>query len=81
MKTVIARHLDALAGWRAAVDKRVQQLSALLSSTDLQDEAASAQIIALRERLASDKLVLAFVAEFSRGKSELINALFFSNFK
>jgi hypothetical protein len=34
---------------------------------------------ALRERLASDKLVLAFVAEFSRGKSELINAIFFAD--
>ena len=34
---------------------------------------------ALRERLASDKLVVAFVAEFSRGKSELINAIFFAD--
>ena len=33
----------------------------------------------MRERLASDKLVLAFVAEFSRGKSELINAIFFAD--
>ncbi|MFO1266143.1 MAG: dynamin family protein [Rubrivivax sp.] len=79
MKTVIASHLDALAGWRAAVDKRVQQLAALLAGNDLQDDAASAQITALRERLASDKLVLAFVAEFSRGKSELINAIFFAD--
>ena len=34
---------------------------------------------AVRQRLASDRLVLAFVAEFSRGKSELINALFFAD--
>ncbi len=79
MKTAIARHLDALAGWRAAVDRRVQALAGLLSESDLQDETASAQITALRERLASDKLVLAFVAEFSRGKSELINAIFFAD--
>jgi hypothetical protein len=79
MKTAIARHLDALAGWRLAVDKRVRTFSGLLSENDLQDDAASAQITALRERLASDKLVLAFVAEFSRGKSELINAIFFAD--
>ena len=79
MKTAIASHLDALAGWRAAADKRVQALAALLADNELQDEAASAQITALRERLASDKLVLAFVAEFSRGKSELINAIFFAD--
>lgn len=29
--------------------------------------------------LRQDKLVVAFVAEFSRGKTELINALFFAN--
>jgi hypothetical protein len=33
------------------------------------------------EGLRNDRLMLAFVAEFSRGKSELINALFFSDFK
>ncbi|MCW5635429.1 MAG: dynamin family protein [Rubrivivax sp.] len=79
MKTHISRHLDALAGWRAAVDKRVQSLAGLLGESDLLDDAANAQITALRERLASDKLVLAFVAEFSRGKSELINAIFFAD--
>ena len=34
----------------------------------------------LLERLHQDKLVVAFVAEFSRGKSELINAIFFADF-
>jgi hypothetical protein len=33
----------------------------------------------LGARLDSDKLVVAFVAEYSRGKSELINAIFFSD--
>ena len=32
------------------------------------------------EALRNDRLTLAFVAEFSRGKTELINALFFSHF-
>lgn len=35
----------------------------------------------LAENLKKDRLMLAFVAEFSRGKTELINALFFSDFK
>jgi predicted GTPase len=35
----------------------------------------------LEESLRQDKLTLAFVAEFSRGKSELINALFFADLK
>lgn len=35
----------------------------------------------LTENLKHDRLMVAFVAEFSRGKTELINALFFSDFK
>jgi Dynamin family len=33
------------------------------------------------EGLRSDRLVIAFVAEFSRGKTELINAIFFSDYQ
>ena len=33
----------------------------------------------MRQRVAGEKLSVAFVAEFSRGKSELINAMFFSD--
>ena len=79
MQTAIARQLDALAGWRAAVDRALTPLARALGDADLLDDAAAAQISALRERLSSDKLVLAFVAEFSRGKSELINAIFFAD--
>lgn len=35
----------------------------------------------LAESLRSDRMVLAFLAEFSPGKTELINAIFFSGFK
>ncbi|MHB1677296.1 MAG: dynamin family protein [Sulfuriferula sp.] len=41
----------------------------------------SLRLYDLGESLKRDKLMLAFVAEYSRGKSELINALFFSDFK
>ena len=34
----------------------------------------------MQEALNNDRLVLAFIAEFSRGKTETINALFFSDF-
>ncbi|MDP3744662.1 MAG: dynamin family protein [Methylotenera sp.] len=34
----------------------------------------------IKENLKKDQLVLAFLAEFSRGKTEAINALFFSDF-
>ncbi len=41
----------------------------------------SLRLYDLAESLRRDKLMLAFVAEYSRGKSELINALFFANYR
>lgn len=78
MQSSIATRLDALAGWRGDVDRAVTVLARYLTDHDLVDEPQAAALVALRERLSSDRLVLAFVAEFSRGKSELINAIFFA---
>jgi hypothetical protein len=39
-----------------------------------------AAAVYLLDRLREDKLIVAFVAEFSRGKSELINAVFFAGY-
>lgn len=79
MDSPIAHSLDVLATWRAAVEGRVGALARALAEQDLLDDAGPAALAALRERLACDQLVLAFVAEFSRGKSELINAIFFAD--
>ncbi|MDQ9168980.1 dynamin family protein [Oxalobacteraceae bacterium R-40] len=46
----------------------------------LSDQASEQRIINNISRLAEDKLSIAFVAEFSRGKSELINAIFFADY-
>jgi DNA-formamidopyrimidine glycosylase len=65
--------------WRDALGRHVVQLGRALTEQELLDDSDAAVLLALRERLSSDKLVLAFVAEFSRGKSELINAIFFAD--
>lgn len=74
-----ATSLDALGEWRGALSKRVDTLARFLAEHDLAQGAAAEQIDSLRERLGNEKLVVAFVAEFSRGKSELINAIFFAD--
>jgi Dynamin family len=79
MHSSIADSLDALATWRTDLERHVAQLGRSLGELDLLDGADQALLTSLRERLSSDKLVLAFVAEFSRGKSELINAIFFAD--
>jgi hypothetical protein len=71
--------LDALADWRLALEHELGTLEAFLQESDLLAPSAAAASLALRQRLSTDKLVVAFVAEFSRGKSELINAIFFAD--
>ena len=51
-----------------------------LGEAGLADPQVDLKVQQLQERLQQDKLIVAFVAEFSRGKSELINAIFFADF-
>jgi hypothetical protein len=76
---LLAPGLDALARWRAALTQQLAGLQRLGAEHGLLDDVGGAELAALRERLQTHRLVLAFVAEFSRGKSELINAIFFAD--
>ena len=79
MTPSFATSLDALGGWRSALCERLEALARFLAEHELAHGDAAEQVAALRERLGNEKLVVAFVAEFSRGKSELINAIFFAD--
>jgi len=47
---------------------------------DLLDAALQDRLQRLEAQVRADKVMVAFVAEFSRGKSELINAMFFADY-
>ena len=79
MTTVFHDNFDALSRWRKAKASMLIELNRFLVEHELSDAAGQDLVASLRERLAGDKLVVAFVAEFSRGKSELINAIFFAD--
>ena len=79
MAPSFATSLDALGGWRVGLARRLDDLTRYLAERDLLRGATAPQLVSLRERLTNEKLVLAFVAEYSRGKSELINAIFFAD--
>ena len=68
-----------MTSWRRGLERGVEQFGGVLAEHGLRDSEVEAAVVALRQRLATDRLVVAFVAEFSRGKSELINALFFAD--
>ncbi|MCU0928048.1 MAG: dynamin family protein [Burkholderiaceae bacterium] len=79
MHSSFARHLDALAAWRALLDRQLGALEQTLRDAGLLDAEGGDVIDGLCRQVASDRVVVAFVAEFSRGKSELINAIFFAD--
>ncbi|HKE41842.1 MAG TPA: dynamin family protein [Casimicrobiaceae bacterium] len=76
----LAARFEAYSDWRRRLSARISDLHEWLSEQELADAQADLSIQQLLERLHQDQLVVAFVAEFSRGKSELINAIFFADF-
>lgn len=76
----LAARFEAYSDWRRRLSAGISGLHEWLSQQDLADAQADLKIQHLLERLHQDKLMVAFVAEFSRGKSELINAIFFADF-
>jgi len=66
--------------WRSGVMTALERYRVWTAGSDLSDAATDQRIMRALARLAEDKLSIAFVAEFSRGKSELINAIFFADY-
>ncbi|MDH5339966.1 MAG: dynamin family protein [Rubrivivax sp.] len=79
MLSPLVSRLDSQAIWRHALDRSVLAFARLLSDHDLADASDGPALASLHQRLRADRLTVAFVAEFSRGKSELINAIFFAD--
>ena len=78
--TQLIDQFSAYAKWRASAAESVTRLRAWLSRNEVGDAQCDLRLQYLLERLRDDKLTVAFVAEFSRGKSELINAIFFADY-
>jgi len=66
--------------WRQGVVSALEGYQSWVNAAELTDGATEQRIARALARLADDKLSVAFVAEFSRGKSELINAIFFADY-
>jgi hypothetical protein len=72
--------LQHYADWRAQVAQALEQYRGWAQKAELLDGAADQRVARALARLRDDRLSVAFVAEFSRGKSELINAIFFADY-
>jgi hypothetical protein len=79
--TSFNEQFDRHGAWRRQFALRLKLLSEWLRDHDLLDDAVEERLRRLESQIRSDKVMVAFVAEFSRGKSELINAIFFAGYK
>lgn len=70
---------EAYSQWRQELSRRIVAYRQWLGRENLNDSQRDLRLQQLVDRLAEDKLHVAFIAEFSRGKSELINAIFFAD--
>lgn len=73
----IGQELDAYGSWRQSIQQRIEAYRDWLNDEGLADSQVDQRLTQLLFTLTDDRLYVAFVAEFSRGKSELINAIFF----
>jgi Dynamin family len=71
---------DSHSVWRREFALRLKLLSDWMRDHDLLDASVEERLRRLEGQMRSDKVMVAFVAEFSRGKSELINAIFFASY-
>ncbi|NJD26450.1 MAG: GTPase [Betaproteobacteria bacterium] len=76
----LAQQFAAYSEWRSSLSDAVGDFHQWLGQNDLSDAQTDLRLTQLLERLREDRLNVAFVAEFSRGKSELINAIFFADY-
>ena len=72
--------LKQYADWRGQVAHALEQYRGWAQAAELLDGAAEQRVARALARLRDDRLSVAFVAEFSRGKSELITAIFFADY-
>ncbi|MEY4862276.1 MAG: hypothetical protein RLZ51_371 [Pseudomonadota bacterium] len=76
----LSERIRAYGQWRERVRALLRRHGLWLEQQHLLDELTRAKLDGLMQRLSDERMTVAFVAEFSRGKSELINALFFAEY-
>jgi len=73
--------LQAYKTWRTELTEAIQAYQTWLEEQRLSDGEEDLRIYELIQELHTDKLTVALTAEFARGKTELLNAIFFADFK
>jgi hypothetical protein len=67
--------------WRNELSQSISAYRDWLGKANPESSLEELRLYDIEQALERDKLILAFVAEFSRGKTETINSLFFSEYE
>jgi hypothetical protein len=78
--TSFNEQFDRHGTWRREFALRLKLLAEWMKDHELLDAAVEERLRRLEAQVRADKVMVAFVGEFSRGKSELINAIFFAGY-
>jgi len=76
----LTQQVEAYHNWKKELIRQIGRYRLWLQDNNLFSDDISTRIRHGLELLIEDELTIAFVGEYSRGKTELINALFFSDF-
>jgi replication fork clamp-binding protein CrfC len=76
----LSQQVDAYVSWKRELMREIARYRSWLINNRLNSEAVEAKLEHALKLLRTDHITLAFVGEFSRGKTELINSLFFSEY-
>lgn len=72
--------VQAFDAWKASLIKNLESFRLWLRRNQLFQPETDLRLYHMLETLRADYLTIAFVGEFSRGKTELINSIFFSEY-
>jgi len=72
--------MQAYGRWKSELVSSIGSFQTWLETNKMSSSEVELRIFELLNALKSDNLTIAFVAEFARGKTELINAIFFSEY-
>lgn len=76
----LSSQMDAYLQWRQEIYRELTRYRGWLNDHNVQSDDLEHKLEQALQTLKDDRITIAFVGEFSRGKTELINALFFAHY-
>jgi len=80
MNSNFSDNIDQFSHWKSDISKTLSRFRLWLRRNDLFNDDIDKRLYKLQEDLKDEYLTIGFVGEFSRGKTELINSLFFAEY-